>query len=136
MSWYVGMYVSHCNLCLRTKIQRRLPTGELQPLPIPEEHWDVISVDFISELPESGGYDSIMVAVDSAGKCSHFVEMVTTVSVRFGSGSGKNLGTRPDPGSRPIPESLGLGSYPGGSGNRSGNGNIILIYLNNNITYI
>jgi len=41
MSWYIGMYVSHCNLCLRTKIQHRLPTGELQPLLIPEERWDV-----------------------------------------------------------------------------------------------
>jgi len=80
MSRYVGMYVSHCDLCLRTKIQRRLPSGELQPLPILDEHWDAISVDFISELPESGGYDSIMVAVDSAGKCSHFVETVTTVT--------------------------------------------------------
>jgi len=76
---YVGMYVSHCDLCLRTKIQRRLPTGELQPLPILEERWDVISVEFISELPESGGYDSIIVAVNSAGKHSHFIEMVTTV---------------------------------------------------------
>jgi len=80
MLQYVGMYVSHCDLCLHTKIQRRLPTGELQPLPIPEERWDVISVDFISELPESGGYNSTMVAVDSAGKCSHFVETVTTVT--------------------------------------------------------
>jgi len=60
MSWYIGMYVSHCDLCLRTKIQHRLTSGELQPLPIPDERWDAISVDFISELPESGGYDSIM----------------------------------------------------------------------------
>ena len=73
MSWYVGMYVSHCDLCLRTKIQRHLLTGELQPLPIPEECWDVISMDFISELPESGRYDSM-------GKHSHFVETVTTVT--------------------------------------------------------
>jgi len=80
MSRYVGMYVSHCDLCLRTKIQCRLPTGELQLLPIPEECWDVISVDFISELLESGGYNSIMVAVDSTGKRSHFVETVTTVT--------------------------------------------------------
>jgi len=38
------------------------------------------SVDFISELPESGGYNSVMVAVNSVGKRSHFVEMVTTVT--------------------------------------------------------
>jgi len=80
MSQYVGMYVSHCNLCLRTKIQHCLPTRELQPFPIPEERWDVISVDFISELPESGRYNSVMVAVDSIGKRSHFVKMVTTVT--------------------------------------------------------
>jgi len=80
MSRYVGMYVSHCDLCLCTKIQHCLPTGELQPLPILEEHWDVISIDFISELPESGGYDSVMVAVNSIRKCSHFVETVTTVT--------------------------------------------------------
>jgi len=80
MSQYIGMYVSHCDLCLRTKIQCRLPTGELQLLPILEERWNIISVDFISELPESGGYDSIMVAIDSAGKRSHFVKMVTTVT--------------------------------------------------------
>ena len=81
MSWYVGLYVSHCDLCLYTKIQHCLPSGELQLLPIPEECWDTISVDFISELSESGGYNSIMVAVDSIGKRSHFVKMVTTVTV-------------------------------------------------------
>jgi len=79
MSWYVGMYVFHCDLCLHTKIQRHLPTGELQPLPILEECWNVISIDFISELLESGRYNSIMVAVDSTGKHSHFIKTVTTL---------------------------------------------------------
>jgi len=80
MSQDIGLYVSHCDLCLCTKIQCHLLSGELQPLPIPEERWDVISIDFISELPESGRYDSIMVAVDSVGKHFHFVETVTTVT--------------------------------------------------------
>ena len=80
MSWYISQYVSHCDLCARTKVQRCLPVGELQPLAIPEERWDAITMDFISELPESGGYDAIMVAVDSVGKRSHFIKTVTTVT--------------------------------------------------------
>src|SRR6266545_4719045 len=54
MSCYVGQYSLKCNLCLRTKVQHHLPVGELQPLPIPEECWDAVSIDFIAELPESG----------------------------------------------------------------------------------
>ena len=80
MSRYIGQYVSTCDLCLRTKTQCCLPVGELHLLPVLEEHWEVISVDFIMELPESGGYDAIMAVIDSIGKWSHFVETVTTIT--------------------------------------------------------
>jgi len=80
MSWYAGLYFSHCDLCLCTKIQHCLLSGKLQLLLILEERWDTISMDSVLELPESGRYNSIMVAVDSIGKCSYFVEMVTTVT--------------------------------------------------------
>jgi hypothetical protein len=54
--------------------------GELKPLPIPEGRWDVASVDFIVELPESQGHDTIMVVVDSVRKRVHFIETHTTVT--------------------------------------------------------
>ena len=40
----------------------------------------ILSVDFIVELPQSAGHDSIMVVVDSVTKCAHFVSTVITIS--------------------------------------------------------
>jgi len=53
--------------------------GELHPLPIPENHWDTVSVNFISKLPKSHGYDAIMV-VNSTGKHGHFIPTHTMVT--------------------------------------------------------
>jgi len=50
------------------------------PSQFPEEHWDAVSIDFIAELPDSGGYDTIMVVVDSVSKQAHFIEAVTTIT--------------------------------------------------------
>jgi transposase InsO family protein len=80
MSRYIGKYVSTCDTCLRTKASRHPPTGKLHPLPVPDAPWDVVSVDFISELPEANGKDCIMVVVDSVTKRSHFIDTVTTIS--------------------------------------------------------
>ena len=68
-----------CDPCLWTKVHHQQPTGELNLLSVLEECWDM-SVDFIVELPESGGYNMIMVVVDSVGKRAHFMETVTTIT--------------------------------------------------------
>jgi hypothetical protein len=80
MSHYIGKYCKTCDVCLWTKAQKRLPMGELNLLPIPEGRWDVASVYFIVELPESQGHDTIMVVVDSVRKRAHFIETHTMVT--------------------------------------------------------
>jgi len=80
MSRYVGKYVSTCDMCLQTKSFQCPLIGELHPLPIPSAPWETISVDFIVELPQSAGHDSIMVVINSVTKHAHFVSTVTTIS--------------------------------------------------------
>ena len=40
----------------------------------------MLSVDFMVELPESSGHDTIMTVMDSVSKRVHFVPMYTTVT--------------------------------------------------------
>jgi hypothetical protein len=64
MSRYIGQYCKSCDMCLHTKAQKCKPFGELHLLLIPEAHLDVVSVDFITELPDSHGFNVAMVVVD------------------------------------------------------------------------
>jgi transposase InsO family protein len=80
MSRYIGIYVKHCDLCNRTKVQHQRPISELHPSETPEAPWDTISVDFIVELPESHGYDTITCVVNSLTKCVHFILTHTTIN--------------------------------------------------------
>ena len=80
MSRYIGQYMKTCDLCLQTKARRQPLTGELVPLPIPENRWDTISIDFIVKLPESSRYDAVMNVVDSVNKRAHFISTNTTVT--------------------------------------------------------
>ena len=57
-----------------------MPPGKLQPLDIPNMPWVDVSADFITDLPLSNGYDSILVVVDCFSKKVEFIPCNKTVT--------------------------------------------------------
>jgi len=69
----VKEFVRACDICQRQKYAATTPGGLLQPLPIPNGIWEDLSLDFITGLPKSRGYEAVLVVVDMLSKYSHFL---------------------------------------------------------------
>jgi hypothetical protein len=65
-------HVQECGVCQQNKVEHTHPAGLLQPLPIPDQKWESISMDFITGLPRVQGKDCIYVVVDTLTKFAHF----------------------------------------------------------------
>lgn len=75
----VKQYVANCHTCQWTMAFHHLPSGVLHPLPVPGYLWQDISMDFVTGLPSSNGYDTIWVVVDYLTKLWHFIPCSTTI---------------------------------------------------------
>jgi len=66
-------YIASCEHCQRNKPVLQPPAGLFQPLAIPSQRWDTVSMDFIVQLPKTAhGFDAITVFVDKLSKQVHF----------------------------------------------------------------
>jgi len=79
MAKEVRLYIHTCESCQRNKPGNQLPAGLLQPLPIPDQPWQTVTMDFIGPLPTTPrGFDSVTVFVDKLSKQVHFVASKTS----------------------------------------------------------
>ena len=81
MTKEVKQYVEGCDQCQRMRNRAEMLAGKLKPNEVPEKPWQHISVDFITKLPISKGYDSILVVCDRFLKMSHFVATIEKMMV-------------------------------------------------------
>ncbi|SJL16259.1 uncharacterized protein ARMOST_19779 [Armillaria ostoyae] len=60
----VEAYIAGCEMCQRTKSSNQAKAAPLHPNAIPTEPWTHITIDMITGLPDSNGYDALLVVVD------------------------------------------------------------------------
>lgn len=75
----VTMWIARCQTCQLVKVERGVPGGLLQEIPLPQRKWDMVTMDFVTGLPRTtGNRDAIWVIVDRLTKMAHFLPIRTT----------------------------------------------------------
>lgn len=78
----VVQFVQGCDTCQRNKHENVPYPGLLQPIPIPQQAWSHLTMDFIEQLPVSNGLDTILVIVDRFTKFSDFMGLTHPYSAK------------------------------------------------------
>jgi hypothetical protein len=70
-------HIRECTTCQQNKSEQTHSAELLQPLLVPEQKWESISMDFITSLPRVQGRDCIFVVVDRLTKFAHLFSIPT-----------------------------------------------------------
>jgi hypothetical protein len=73
-------FCERCVVCRRAKIQTQM-AATLYPLHVPPRPWNTIGLEYLTHLPRSNGFDSVLIVVDHMTRMAHFrpcIESVTT----------------------------------------------------------
>jgi len=60
----ISAFIRQCQVCQQAKSLQTFPAGLLSPLPIPNQVWEDVIMDFITGFPLSRGYFVIFVIID------------------------------------------------------------------------
>jgi len=73
----IDRYIRNCYICQRSKAPRDKSNGLLQSLPIPEQRWQDIAMDFITDLSDSSEYNAILTIICRLSKERHYIPCIT-----------------------------------------------------------
>ncbi|MBW0577596.1 hypothetical protein O181_117311 [Austropuccinia psidii MF-1] len=79
MTQFIKDYVSSCQQFSRNKNIHHKKFGLLKPPQIPNGPWICLSMDFITQLPLSNSFDSILVIVDIFSKMVVFIPTMSSI---------------------------------------------------------
>ena len=74
----VANYVAGCIKCQKSKADRHSRQTKLIPMQTGERPFEEIAMDFVGELPESEGFNAILVVTDRFTKAQHYIPAKTT----------------------------------------------------------
>ncbi len=68
-------FVQQCTVCNMSKSSHQRPAGLLQPLPVPQRPWSHIAIDFVTDLPNSRNYTTILTVIDRFSKACRLIPL-------------------------------------------------------------
>ncbi|MBW0500211.1 hypothetical protein O181_039926 [Austropuccinia psidii MF-1] len=80
MTQFIKEYVSSCQQFSRKKNIYHKSFGLLKPLSIPNSPWICLSIDFITQLPLSNSFASILVIADRFSKIVVFIPTMSSIT--------------------------------------------------------
>ncbi|XP_011270209.1 hypothetical protein CAOG_08609 [Capsaspora owczarzaki ATCC 30864] len=80
MRKYVEQYVHTCPVCQMVKHARHAPYGLLTPIEAADKPFGDWSIDFVTGLPDSQGFNAVMVCIDRLTRVAHFIPTTKSVT--------------------------------------------------------
>ncbi len=80
----VRLYIKTCERCQKNKPSNLKKAGLLTPLPIADNPFESVSLDFITELPETQrGHDALLVVVDRLSRLTTLIPSAAEAAALF-----------------------------------------------------
>ena len=77
MKKMIQQLIHNCHMCKQVKAAQDTYHGLLQPLPVPEQVWTDITMDFVMKLPKCEAYrqsyDAILMVINQLSKERHYI---------------------------------------------------------------